>query len=234
MWHFRPFFVVAVAKLLQIFKRGLPVALQLVREFFGFRGRFRPGRGSPAGKFSEDAAAPQYALFLCAGPQSVPDLLSGFGLPGAPVIMGIDLQRHVHGAVASQVLNLLDVQSGLEQPSDIGVTKDMCRDVRVRQFPLDQPPHAPVRGFRQRLMVLHGNHILGVRGLLSLGQPRFQFVGKRKVPLSGLRLQFFGNRSRVLTDHRIMSDMDDFGFKVDVLPLEAKDLASPHPGMEIR
>lgn len=41
--------------------------------------------------------------------------------------MGVDLQRHIHGAVSGEILDLLDSQSRLEQPGDIGVTQDMGR-----------------------------------------------------------------------------------------------------------
>ncbi len=120
------------------------------------------------GKFSEGAAILRYSLSLCAGPQGVPDFLSGLRLSGAPVIVSIHLQRHVHGAVPGQVLDLLDVQAGFKQPGDVSVTQDVGCEVRIRQFPLDQLPHAPVRGFRQRPVILHGDHILRVRGFLPL------------------------------------------------------------------
>lgn len=41
--------------------------------------------------------------------------------------MGVDLQRHIHGAVSGEILDLLDIHSRLEQPGDIGVTQDMGR-----------------------------------------------------------------------------------------------------------
>lgn len=82
--------------------------------------------GASDGKFSEGAADWWYALFLCAGTQCVSDLLGGFGLSGTPVIVGVDLQRHIHGAMSGQILDFLHIQSGLEQTGNVGVPQDMC------------------------------------------------------------------------------------------------------------
>ena len=113
------------------------------------------------------------------GPQGLPHLLGGLSAPGKPVVVGVDPQRHVHRAVPGQVLNFLDVQARLEQPGNIGVPKNVRRNVGVRQLPLDQLPHASIRGFRQRLVVLHGNHILGMGSLLPRRQPELQFLRER-------------------------------------------------------
>lgn len=83
--------------------------------------------------------------FLCTDSQGIPDLLRGLGPPGTPVIVGIDLQRHAYGAVSRQILDLLDVQTCLEESGNEGVPQNVRGDVRIRQLPLDQPPHAPVR-----------------------------------------------------------------------------------------
>ena len=148
--------------------------------------------------------------------------------------MGVDPQRHVHRAVSGQVLNLLDIQSRLEQPGNIGVPKNVRRNVGVRQFPLDQLPHASIRGFRQRLVVFHGNHILGMGSLLPRRQPELQFLRERNVPLPCFRLHILADRRLIPTDHGVMPDMDDLSLKVDVLPLESHDFPAPHPRVKGR
>lgn len=208
LWYFRPFFGVVVAKLLQIFKTGLSIAPQLVREFWGSKGRFAPV-GAVRRKIFGVRRVFAAHFSLRAGPEGVPNFLSGLGLPGAPVIMGIDLQRHVQGAVPGQVLDFLNVQAGLEQAGDVRVPQNVCRNMRVRQFPFHQLPHAPIGGFGQRLVVLHGDHVLRMRGFLSLRQPRLQFLGKGEVSLDGFRLQVLGNRGLALFDNRVVPDMDD-------------------------
>lgn len=104
--------------------------------------------------------------------------------------------------------------------------------MRIRQFPFNQSPHALVRGLRQRLVVFHGNHILGVRGLFSRGQPCLQLLGERKVLLCGPCRQFFGNHGFPITNYRIVADMDNFLLEVDIFPLESKNFSPLHPCVE--
>lgn len=167
-------------------------------------------------------------------PQGLPHFLGSLRVPGKPVVVGVDPQRHIHRAVPCQVLDLLDVQASLKQPRNIGVTKDVRRDVGIRQFPLDQLPHAPVRGHAQRLVVLHGDHVFGVGSLLPRRQPELQILGERNVPLPRFRLHVLANRRFIPADYGVMPDVNDLGLEVDVLPLESHDLPAPHPRVKGR
>ena len=91
-----------------------------MRGFWGSKGRFAPA-GAVRRKIFGVRCVFVARFSLRTGSQGVSDLFSGLSLPGAPVVMGVDLQRHVQGAVPSQVLDFFDIQPGLEQTSYICV-----------------------------------------------------------------------------------------------------------------
>lgn len=90
--------------------------------------------------------------------------------------MGVNFQSHIHRAMAREILDLLDVQPGLKEAGNVSVAQDMGCDMRIRQFTLDQFPHAPVGGLGKWGVVLHSQHVFGMGCLLLLLQPCFKLL----------------------------------------------------------
>lgn len=91
----------------------------------------------------------------CGRTQGFTDLFCRFGFPGASIVVGVDSQGHINCAMSCQILNLLDVQTGFKKAGDVSMTQNMSRDMCIRQFSLNQFPHASVGGLCERLMIPH-------------------------------------------------------------------------------